>query len=388
MVKNTGCWALKEEEIELDLGLSVGGSYSRQNVAGLKSSDCLRSTISSSFDNATEENNQMTKKEMHALRRQEAKKKREEKQLKRAISKAKENNQNDSQNDVERECKKMKKEEIGACYATPCNPSSVQYETTPDNGFMYPVANVMPCWFTGGSGAMATADEKPMVRVLPVVGYGFVPVDLDHGSGNGYGSEEICSADIGNRKSRSNGSNNNGTSSTGSDHRSSCNEGGGSNSSYTRSHSSPVPQQPQVQSYGSKPSVAKSHSDHTTISNLSESASVNEATTTTTTTNTTSNSTPTETKPKSGRENKPPKPVSQEQTTSTPLPYMPCVSTTGNGPNGKTVNGFLYRYTNTEVSIICVCHGSSFSPAEFVQHAGGTDISHPLKHITVIPSAF
>ncbi|KAL6500000.1 hypothetical protein OROGR_027910 [Orobanche gracilis] len=67
---------------------------------------------------------------------------------------------------------------------------------------------------------------------------------------------------------------------------------------------------------------------------------------------------------------------------------MPCVSTTGNGPNGRTVRGFLYKYTKTEVSIVCVCHGSSFSPAGFVEHAGGVDISHPLKHITIVRSAF
>ncbi|KAJ1409525.1 Jas TPL-binding domain [Sesbania bispinosa] len=81
---------------------------------------------------------------------------------------------------------------------------------------------------------------------------------------------------------------------------------------------------------------------------------------------------------------KPPKPLSQTSS----LPQMPYVSTKGNGPNGKIVNGFLYRYNKSEVSIVCVCHGSTFSPAEFVQHAGGTDISHPLRHITVIPSAF
>ncbi|KAM7521844.1 hypothetical protein LguiA_011746 [Lonicera macranthoides] len=70
------------------------------------------------------------------------------------------------------------------------------------------------------------------------------------------------------------------------------------------------------------------------------------------------------------------------------LPQMPCVSATGNGPNGKTINGFLYRYTKSEVTIVCVCHGSSFSPAGFVEHAGGIDVVHPLKHITVVPSAF
>lgn len=71
------------------------------------------------------------------------------------------------------------------------------------------------------------------------------------------------------------------------------------------------------------------------------------------------------------------------------LPQMPYVSTKGNGPNGKVVNGFLYRYSKCdEVSIVCVCHGSTFAPAEFVQHAGGTDITHPLRHITVNSSAF
>ncbi|PIN14009.1 hypothetical protein CDL12_13356 [Handroanthus impetiginosus] len=71
-----------------------------------------------------------------------------------------------------------------------------------------------------------------------------------------------------------------------------------------------------------------------------------------------------------------------------PIPRMPCVSTTGNGPNGKTINGFLYKYTNTEVKILCVCHGRSFSPAEFVEHAGGVDIALPLRHIIVVPIAF
>ncbi|KAL2470690.1 AFP2-like [Abeliophyllum distichum] len=84
---------------------------------------------------------------------------------------------------------------------------------------------------------------------------------------------------------------------------------------------------------------------------------------------------------------KPPKPQNQIQKAAS-LSHMPCVSTTGNGPNGKTITGFLYKYTRSEVSIMCVCHGSSFSPAGFVEHAGGIDISHPLRHITVVPSAF
>ncbi|KAJ8546232.1 hypothetical protein K7X08_018815 [Anisodus acutangulus] len=66
---------------------------------------------------------------------------------------------------------------------------------------------------------------------------------------------------------------------------------------------------------------------------------------------------------------------------------MPCVSTTGDGPNGRKIEGFLYRYKKgEEVKIVCVCHGNFLSPAEFVKHAGGGDVANPLKHIVVNPS--
>ncbi|OIS97792.1 PREDICTED: ninja-family protein AFP3-like [Nicotiana attenuata] len=66
---------------------------------------------------------------------------------------------------------------------------------------------------------------------------------------------------------------------------------------------------------------------------------------------------------------------------------MPCVSTRGDGPNGKKIEGFLYGYKKgEEVRIVCVCHGDFLSPAEFVKHAGGGDVQHPLKHIVVNPS--
>ncbi|XP_059670430.1 ninja-family protein AFP3-like [Cornus florida] len=66
---------------------------------------------------------------------------------------------------------------------------------------------------------------------------------------------------------------------------------------------------------------------------------------------------------------------------------MPCVSTRGLGPNGKRIDGFLYQYQKgEEVRIVCVCHGSTLSPAEFVKHAGGGDVDHPLRHIVVNPT--
>lgn len=67
---------------------------------------------------------------------------------------------------------------------------------------------------------------------------------------------------------------------------------------------------------------------------------------------------------------------------------MPCVFTQGDSPSGTRIEGILYKYGKGEqVKIMCVCHGSFLSPAEFVKHAGGTDVLHPLKHILVNPNS-
>lgn len=101
------------------------------------------------------------------------------------------------------------------------------------------------------------------------------------------------------------------------------------------------------------------------------------------------NSTPRSTIPKEAKVElgKPPKPVGLNGQQKLLFSEMPCVSATGNGPNGKTITGFLYKYSKAEVSIICVCHGTSFSPAAFVEHAGGENVEYPLKHIRVVPFA-
>lgn len=68
---------------------------------------------------------------------------------------------------------------------------------------------------------------------------------------------------------------------------------------------------------------------------------------------------------------------------------MPCVSTRGGRPYGKEVEGFLYAYKKgEEVKIVCVCHGTFLTPAEFVRHAGGGDVENPLKHIVIHPVPF
>lgn len=64
---------------------------------------------------------------------------------------------------------------------------------------------------------------------------------------------------------------------------------------------------------------------------------------------------------------------------------MPCVFTKGDGPNGKRIEGLLFKYKKgEEVRIVCVCHGTFLTPAEFVKHAGGGEVAHPLRHIVVV----
>lgn len=78
----------------------------------------------------------------------------------------------------------------------------------------------------------------------------------------------------------------------------------------------------------------------------------------------------------------------KDSTGANPLEDMPCVFTKGDGPNGRRVDGILYKYGKGEdVRIMCVCHGNFHSPADFVRHAGGTDVDNPLKHIVVNPNS-
>ncbi|KAG1366765.1 ninja-family protein [Cocos nucifera] len=93
-----------------------------------------------------------------------------------------------------------------------------------------------------------------------------------------------------------------------------------------------------------------------------------------------------------GGEEDPPKKIARRATgmkemERNMMEEMPCVSTRGEGPNGRRIEGFLYKYRKgEEVRIVCVCHGSFLTPAEFVRHAGGGDVAHPLRHIVVNPS--
>ncbi|MED6119849.1 hypothetical protein PIB30_015593 [Stylosanthes scabra] len=65
------------------------------------------------------------------------------------------------------------------------------------------------------------------------------------------------------------------------------------------------------------------------------------------------------------------------------LRQIPSVSTRGDGPSEKRIEGILYKYNRGQVCIVCVCHGRFLSPSEFVMHAGGKQVDNPMKHITV-----
>ncbi|XAR65289.1 hypothetical protein NMG60_11009355 [Bertholletia excelsa] len=71
---------------------------------------------------------------------------------------------------------------------------------------------------------------------------------------------------------------------------------------------------------------------------------------------------------------------------SSPTENMPFVFTQGDGPNGRKIEGILYKYgKGEEVRIMCTCHANFLSPAEFVKHAGGSTVTNPLKQIVVAP---
>ncbi|GMI66366.1 hypothetical protein HRI_000305900 [Hibiscus trionum] len=363
MENNCGITGLKEDEIELELGLSIGGIFGKvKKLKPVKNVSKPNEIPVADRREIVDFGPQMQRK-IQALRRHEAKKKREEKQQKR--SRCHQNGEFRSEDndgdDVteERECKKNKVEEFSGGVnfylnaelnhpsAYPVFPVRVRYpyphlQFVPvANGFPYSCVNSMPSW---GCDA-----RNGQVAVQPVAMNGGLQTGHVHHP-NGYDSEQNNSKGEKNKKTGSNGSS--------------------TDSSSVINCSTPSNQMDSAQS-NDKCSNGGIEKAAPPSMHVAESTSLN----------------PRKAPGKpvlSNEMGKPPKP--RAPPIHDVLGDMPCVSTTGNGADGKTINGFLYRYTKSEVSIICVCHGNSFTPAEFVQHAGGNDVSHPLRHITVIPS--
>ncbi|EEC82402.1 hypothetical protein OsI_26773 [Oryza sativa Indica Group] len=74
-------------------------------------------------------------------------------------------------------------------------------------------------------------------------------------------------------------------------------------------------------------------------------------------------------------------------------PLPPTASSGGGGGGRPPANGSMKEQPplrtlrkGEEVRIVCVCHGNFLTPAEFVKHAGGGDVTNPLRHIVVNPS--
>lgn len=181
---------LKEDEIELDLGLSIGGSFrksekfksvflfdSRSNGFDADLSDnqtsfsrsCTSPTSLVPADQSAPLDPQ-TKREIHALRRQEAKKKQLEKRCRGRNSVR--DNASEFQIEEQRACKREKTDCVGtesnnAVKNVNLNSSNgqteyysapqvqydryrpVQFVSYTTNGFAYPCA--VPCWAPGGN---------------------------------------------------------------------------------------------------------------------------------------------------------------------------------------------------------------------------------------------
>ncbi|XP_062021943.1 uncharacterized protein LOC133738422 [Rosa rugosa] len=377
---------MKQEEIELDLGLSIGGASFRkpelnggdeiQTAAVVRSSSTATPAAFSEPESAVVD--PQAKREIQAQRRQEAKRKREEKKTRAQIGEQKQSPARKKEKSMDATNVVPSQGDNGVkVMNVNLNLSNgeaehqvgpVQYPYAPvqfvpySNGFAYPC--VVPCWVPNGGG-------------------GFKQFQANHDLGN-----NGCNPEQNGKTASLNNGSPICSSSTVSEHYSAVSHEGGS--SDARSHSSRL--------NGSIGKKNKAQSNHTVTSHSIEPNSRGNE-------NLVVQVQPKEepapeiTEPVPFSKQRPPTPPKETKTErpkpqtkntqkSPSMPQMPYVSTTGNGPNGKTVHGFLCRYSQSEISIVCVCHGSTFSPAEFVQHAGGTDVSRPLRHITVIPSAF
>ncbi|KAE8701382.1 Nuclear transport factor 2 family protein with RNA binding domain, putative isoform 1 [Hibiscus syriacus] len=349
---------LREDEIELDLGLSIGGSFGKaEKLKPIKNeSKPNDNSVADLGENVVSD--PQTKRVVQASRRQEARKKRGNycnwngefrSQEKGAVG------------TEERECKKPRAEKSSG-YVNPnlsgemnnplvypvlpvrfpCPYPQLQFVPLA-SGFAYPFVNGLPCW--GG----VAVNETGVVQPVAVA----AAQDSGVNGGNGYYSEHGSSRDERKRKTGSNGSTIC-SSSTGSDLQRSSNQGASfAQSATTHQSDSAQSIDKSRKGIGKTPSsTPKRESDVN-----SKPVSTNETATTTVTVATVTFSQDA----KGNNKGKPPRHRTPTNGDVVSLRSMPRVSTRGNGPNGKTINGFLYRYSNSGVSIICVCHGSSFT---------------------------
>lgn len=356
-------------DVDVDLALSIGGVF---RTLPEKSTASGSSFTLWTSDGDEEDSGVTDAKNRGQIRRRETKRKRDEEDERNPPLKREKKLQG-----VGYECRN------GSAELMPYPYSSLQYVPFM-NGFVFPC--VVPYWAAAGHGGERTVHQ-------PVACRSFRPFETDRRGSDGFsngrknrktgssGSSPVCSSSVISENYQS----------------SSSHEGGGS--SYTRNNScNSSSDQHQMRCPNPKPNTNDSMNhdkpkpcseNRTQCEEKSGESHVHKKEPITASSNKSvfnSQRSPSMSIKNMKMENEElPKPQILSQNVPS-LQQMPYVSTTGVGPNGKTITGFLYRYSNLEVSILCVCHGESFSPAEFVKHAGGEEISHPLRHITVLPT--
>ncbi|CAN0897954.1 Ninja-family protein AFP3 [Linum grandiflorum] len=364
---------INEEPVELELGLSLGGNYGTTRRilqrSGPGSANLRSDGGSLGFFSGQEDLKR--KREVHAMRRMEAKKKKDEKQLKRALSLSRGNLAGGAPTRF------PVYPNIGGGEEPGYKRTRVGLARLESGPGLNPVGFgqngvTAPSRFVGAVGG-------PETSVIRLVGrYGF-------GGSFGNGLEQNGGGGGGPNGSTV------GSSPAGSPNRSSPREGGGIIESRSQPEQIVLPKTPPT---NEKPRE-EYKSGNTSGVESPESQSQNPAPAPAAGRRFIGSPEPQSQNPApapaAGRRFiGSPEPQSQNPAPApaAPVPYMPPCSTTGNGPNGKKVDGYLYRFTRgNDVKIVCVCHGISFSPAGFVRHAGGVDVADPLKHISVRPSA-
>lgn len=186
-----------EEEIELDLGLSIGGSFRKPEK--LKPVKKVYALAVDSESNGSEMDGNVdprAKREMHALRRQEAKRKREEKQeMKRDTCRAMEEEPAPRKRERTDEQTQMQRQrgDVVNAMPFPAVAANVQYPYAPMQYVPFTNAGfpcVMPCWMSGGGGAFEPSTWKGF---KPYKGNQSLGLNLSNGGEKDGGNGETAS---------------------------------------------------------------------------------------------------------------------------------------------------------------------------------------------------
>ncbi|KAK6940499.1 Ethylene-responsive binding factor-associated repression [Dillenia turbinata] len=339
-----------EQDIELSLGLSIGGIFKKKKEETTEEeindngcdSDKLYRGFSCVRNNVLEERE--TKREIHALRRQEAKRKREEKQHKRAISRMPKMGETSSSHSGIVDFfnltsnQNLIQEPNSNPTTAPIPVLPMQYYVPIMNGYANAFPCVMPCWPQQQNG------EKNVVH--PVACRSFSPATMNLGSssnclqGHCESAEQTSNGSVISEQRCASASPQGGSSSDTGSHL--------SNHSKTENLFTETVLHP-LDEHAGAVEKAGIYNEKATSLTAVENKNMLEAQADQIDKVKSSGGSPSHTPLNVSTGDIGTSSNSQPQKHLNPaLLKMPCVSTTGNGPNGKTITGFLYRYTKTE----------------------------------------